>query len=258
MPTRSLASISLIAATAFAVACTPAAAVAGPAPTQSYAAAPKKKTKKKGRKAPAKKPAVLTATVNTSFSLKRVEEHGFGNDGGPMWQKLSVEVKSAKIPFKGDWRESAAADATVTWTYEAQASTDDRSWHLGCDSELRESKATWTGKASVGLRKSTWRQTNGKSKRQHGWEVLVSQPDAGLPVVSSGWFQDWESIAMQNCITTPTTDQLGSFSASFAQPTAMGSLNDDRTSVLLVHSDTLEGETATTSGTIKFSEKLPN
>ena len=261
MSARPFASAVLVAATASAVACTPVGAAATAPPSQSSAVAAEvapKKTRKKGRKAPAKKPKVLTATVKTSFSITRTDEEGFGGDKGPLWQKLSAEVKDAKIPFRGDWRESAAAEATVTWTYEALASTSDRSWQVGCDSEIRESKATWTGKLFVGLRKQTWRQTAGKSKRQPSWEVVVPQPEEGLPVTSTGSIQAWDSLLMQDCIVTPTSEQLGLFSTSFASPTAMGSLNDDRSSVLLVHTDTLEGETATTSGTIRFSEKIPN
>ena len=95
-------------------------AIAAIAPGVAFAAAPTPaahaaKKKKKKKKVP------LTATVSGTFTIKQNIEGGFGNDNGPNWQQLKVELKDAVVPFTGPYGLSAAAKATATFTYHAEA-----------------------------------------------------------------------------------------------------------------------------------------
>jgi hypothetical protein len=230
---------------------TAAVAIAAIAPgavvaaAQAPAAHAAKKKKKK------KKP--LTATVSGTFTIKQDIEGGFGNDAGPNWQQLKVELKSVDVPFTGPSRFSAAAKATATFTYHAEASTQDRSWHAGCDSESRQTDGTWTGKTDVIVRESIWLQTKGKSKRYAGWQVTVEPPDE-IPLTSKGFYQDWESILMTNCQTFDANEPLGSWSTGFAQPDGVGKLASDDRSVPLLSINTDVGQTGTASGKLKFNK----
>ncbi len=238
--TRPLALITVVVAVA---AIAPGAALAGgPAPAAHAA-----KKKKKKKKVP------LTATVSGTFTIKQDIEGGFGNDSGPNWQQLTVEIKGAVVPFTGPSRFSAAAKATATFTYRAEASTEDRSYHAGCDSETRETSGTWTGKTDVVIRESTWLQTNGKSKRYPGWYVTVDPPDE-IPLVSKGSYLDWESILMTNCQTFEANKPLGGWSTGFAKPDGVGKLAADDRSVPLLSIDTEVGQTGSAQGKLRFNK----
>lgn len=226
------------------------AAVALAAAPATVVAAPPHVAKKKKKK---KKPAPLTATVSGTFSIREEIEGGFGNDKGPNWQELSVEVKKAEIPFTVT-NYNAAVKATVTFHYHAEARTEDRSYHLGCDSEYRETDGTWTGKTSVGAKETKWLQTNGKSKAYSGWTVYVEPPDS-IPLTTKGAYNDWESILMTNCLTYDITQPLGGWSAGFARPDGVGKLADDNRSVPLLSINTGFGQTGKASGSIRFNKK---
>jgi hypothetical protein len=235
------------------VALSVAIAIVAIAPGAAFAAAPvpaahaaKKKKKKK------KKPAPLTATVNGTFTIKQNVPGGFGNDNGPNWQQLTVELKDVVLPFTGAYGLIADTKATATFTYHAEASTADRSWHAGCDSESRESKGTWTGKTTVSLRETNWLVADGKSKRFAGWKVTVKPPD-DFPVTSTGSYSDWDSILMEKCVITDTSTPLGGWNPSFAQPDGLGKLADDNRSVPLLAIDTEVDQTGTASGRLKFN-----
>ena len=230
--------VALVAGAAVA----PAAALAvGPAPPV-HAAKKKKK----------KKPAPLTATVSGTFTIRNDIEGGFGNDSGPNWQQLKVELKSTDVPFR-DGEKFGSAKGTATFTYHAEASTSDRSYHAGCDSETRATDGTWTGKTSVGVKESNWLQTKGKSKKFAGWVVTVYPPDE-IPLTSKGSYNDWESILMTNCQTFEANTPLGGWTTGFAQPDGLGKLADDNRSVPLVSINTEENQTGTASGKLKFNK----
>jgi hypothetical protein len=232
--------LALVAAAAIA----PGAAVAaGPAPAAHTA---KKKKKKK------KAPAPLTATVSGTFSIRQDIEGGFGNDNGPNWQQLKVELKSVDVPFR-DGEKFGSAKATATFTYHAEASTSDRSYHAGCDSETRQTDGTWTGKTTVGVREVKWLQVNGKSKAFGGWQVRVSAPD-DFPLTSKGSYTDWDSILMSECQTFDASKPLGGWTTGFAQPDGLGKLADDNRSVPLLSINTELGQTGTASGKLKFNK----
>ncbi|MEI2702965.1 MAG: hypothetical protein V9E83_11260 [Baekduia sp.] len=200
--------------------------------------------------------APLTATVNGTFTIKAEVEGGFGNDGGPNWQNVSYELKDVKIPFAKGVTTYASAKVKVRMKYEAMAHTDDRSWHAGCDSEDRHSYSSYTGDVTVGVKETNWLQTNGKSKKYLGWTVTPSLPDDPI-VVSSGYYQDWESILMETCVNYGVNTPLGGWSVGFAQPDGVGKLNSERKSVLITAIDTDLGQTGTATGTIKFNKTLP-
>jgi len=212
---------------------------------------PAAQTAKKKKK---KKPKPLMATVSGTFTIKHDIEGGFGNDNGPNWQQLTVAVKNAEVPFTGYSRFSAAAKATVTFTYHAEASTADRSYHAGCDSETRRTDGTWTGKTDVVVRESTWLQTNGKSERYAGWQVTAQLPEDGIPLTSKGSYTDWESILMTNCQTFDANKPLGAWGIGFAEPDGVGKLASDDRSVPLLSIDTAVDQTGTASGKLKFNK----
>ena len=85
-----------------------AVAIAAIAPGEAVAAAPTPAAHAAKKK---KKPAPLTATVSGTFTIKQNLEGGFGNDGGPNWQQLKVEIKNAALPFDGPAQFGAAANS---------------------------------------------------------------------------------------------------------------------------------------------------
>ena len=217
----------------------PGAALAdGPrAPAQTA-----KKKKKKG----------ITATVNATLSLRADDPLGFGGDKGPRWQQLKITVKNAEIPLYEPSRDSGAAKAQVSIEYKAEASTQDRSWHAGCDSENVSSSGTWSGKASISVKTSKWLQTGGKSKAFSGWTVSVSPPD-DFPWTTKRTWVDWESILMEKCLSFESKDPLAGWGPGFARVEGVGKMTSSNRSVLLsgVNADT--DQTGTASGSVKFS-----
>lgn len=227
-----------------------AVAITAVAPGAALAAGPQPAAHAAKKK---KKPKPLTATVSGTFSIRQDIEGGFGNDEGPNWQELKIEVKSTVVPFDGPSLFSAAAKGTATFTYHAEASTSDRSYHAGCDTETRRTDGTWTGKTDVIVRRSKWLQTKGKSKRFAGWQVAVEPPDQ-IPLTSKGSYVDWESILMTNCQTFEANTPLGAWSTGFAQPDGVGRLADDNRTVPLLSVDTDVNQTGTASGKLKFNK----
>ncbi len=234
--------LAVITAAAAIIAVAPGAALATPATPGVHTAKKKKK-----------KPKPLTATVSGTFTIRQDLEGGFGNDNGPNWQRLKIELKSTEVPFTGPSRFSAFAKGKATFTYHAEASTSDRSWHAGCDSESRTTDGTWTGKADVVIRESTWLQTKGKSKRYPGWQVTVQPPDE-IPLTSKGFYQDWESILMTTCQNFAANTPLGGWSTGFAKPDGVGRLADDNRSAPLLSINTEAGQTGSAAGRLKFNK----
>ena len=223
-------------------------ALAAPAPVlgfNAHAAAKKKAKKKK-----------LIATVNGTFTIRQDNPDGFGNDSGPNWQQLKVVIKDAEIPFRAPNTQSASDTASVRFSYTAEASTEDRSYAAGCDSERRKTVGTWTGQTTVKIRETNWLVTNGKSKKYVGWQVLVTPPERGIEMESTGSYLEWESILMTNCLTVPANEPLGSWSAGFATPDGLGKLASDDRSVPLTAIDTEVDQKGTASGSIKFNKRV--
>lgn len=213
-------------------------------PQAAAQTAKKKKKKKKG----------VTATVNATLTLRADDPLGFGNDKGPSWQQLKIIVKDAVIPLYEPSRDSGGAKAKVSIEYKAEASTQDRSWHAGCDSENVASSGTWTGKAGVSVRTSKWLQKKGTSKAFSGWTVWVSPPD-DFPWTTTRTWVDWQSILMDNCLSFESKDPLGGWGPGFAQVEGVGKMTSDNRSVLLTGVNTDADQTGTASGSIKFSAK---
>lgn len=203
--------------------------------------------KKKKKKVP------LTATVSGTFTIKQEIEGGFGNDSGPNFQQITVKLSETKVPFKAGYGLSAAAKGTATFTYHAEARTEDRSYHAGCDSETRQTNGTWTGKTDVVVKESSWLQTNGKSKKYAGWVVAVEPPDE-IPLTSNGLYTDWDSILMTDCLKFEVNEPLGSWSSGFARPDGVGKLADDKRSVPLLSIDTAFGQTGSAKGKLRFNK----
>lgn len=222
----------------------PAAAIARePGPPATVA---KKKKKKK--------PKGITATVNASLTLRAADPRGFGNDTGPSWQQLKVTIKNAAIPLREPERDSGGAKVQAAIEYRAEASTQDRSWHVGCDSENVVSTGTWSGKVSVAIKTSKWLDTDGKSKAFSGWTVWLEVPD-DFPWSTTRTWVDWESVLMDKCLNFDSKTPLGGWSPGFARPEGVGKMTSDGKSVLITGINTDNDQTGTASGSIKFSAK---
>jgi len=214
------------------------------------AASPSADAAKKKKK---KKPAPITATINGTFTVRNTDPLGFGNDNGPRWQQLKVILKNAKLTFGKGNKASAAGTVNAQIDYDAFAKTDDRSWHAGCDSEERSAFGTYLGKIDVGIKQTNWRINQGKSVKFRGWTVTPLAPNDGIDVKASGYWQDWDSILMDQCNRYGTIDLLGGWNPGFAQPNASGKLSKDAKSVALSWTDTEVEQSSSTTGSIKFS-----
>lgn len=228
-------------------------AIAAPVPGTAIAndhaptaAAAKKKKKKK------KKPKGITATVNATLTVRETDPLGFGNDNGPSWQELKVTIKNAEIPVRDPGRDSGGAKVPVTVSYNAEASTQDRSWHAGCDSENIKSSGTWTGKLSVAIKTSKWLDTKGVSKGFQGWTVWTESPE-DFPWTTTRTWVDWESILMEQCLNFDSKTPLGGWGPGFSRVEGVGKMTSDNRSVLITGINTDVNETGTASGSIKFS-----
>lgn len=225
----------------------PNAIAADGSPTARAAAAKKKKKKKK---------TPLTATVNGTFTVRQDDPDGFGNDAGPNWQQLKVVIEDAKIPFRAPDRQSASADVTVRVSYEAEAHTMDRSWPASCDREDRQTLSKWTDKMTVTVRETKWLQTAGKSKSYFGWQVLPTLPTAFNFQVSTGSWQEWDSILMTDCLTVAANKPLGSWSLGWATPDGLGKLTSDGRGVPLTAINTGVNQTGSVTGSVKFNQSV--
>lgn len=217
----------------------------------------KKKAKKKrsrhGRSAP--KQEKTTGVVNASWSVSRSDELRNGIES----ETLSVKVKDGKVTFPDKTGRTAQGKADVTILYEAKYSTDDRSWHAGCDHEERTSTATFHETYPIYVYGTNRRTVGGKEQKLvGGWGVEVALPEIRkMGLVTTGYFQDWETILMQNCLTTPIDQPLGHWGPQFvATLGATGSLNGGGKGVLLTQAQSGGGQTGKADGRISFSESV--
>ncbi|WP_320671648.1 hypothetical protein [Patulibacter defluvii] len=231
---------------------------AGAAPTsaapQVAPAIAKKKRKKRPRKGRSK-PAKTTATVSGSWTISRSGELR----GGVESEKLTVTVKDGTATFPDTTGRSAKGKADVAITYQATYGTDDRSWHAGCDREERTSTATFHERAPIYVYATNRRTVGGvERKLAGGWAVEVAWPSIDeMGLVTTGYFEDWESIAMQNCLRTPIDAPLGHWNVQFA-PTlaATGGLDGGGTGVLLTHAQSGGDQREEADGRIRFSRSV--
>jgi hypothetical protein len=241
----------VVASVALSASAPPAVATFG-ASTARAVTAKKKKTKKTATKTK----APLTATVNGTFTVRQDDPNGFGNDEGPNWQQLNVVIEDAKVPFRGPNRQSASADVDVRVGYEAQAHTMDRSWAIGCDREDRQTLSKWTEKMSVTVRETSWLQTAGTSKKYYGWQVFATLPTAFDFQVSTGSWQEWDSIQMDTCITVAANRPLGSWGLGWATPDGLGKLTSDGRAVPLTAINTDVNQTGSATGSVTFNQSV--
>jgi hypothetical protein len=213
------------------------------------ALAPATASAKKGKKP-------LTAMVSGTFTVRNDNPEGFGNDNGPNWQQLKVEIKDAKFTFKPTNLDSATARVPVRFEYTAEAHTEDRSYAAGCDREDRETYGGWDDKTTVTIRETHRHLKQGASKKYLGWQVIATPPPDGIYTVSKGSYQEWDSILMDTCTTVAANKPLGSWNSGFAEPDGLGKLADDNRSVPLTAIDTEVNQTGTVAGSIKFSKSI--
>ncbi len=242
-----------------------AGAVVAPTTTATPLREARKPTKKKpGRKQGKRKrqgrakakQEKTTASVGASWTVTRSDELR----GGVESEKLTVSVKNGTATFADDTARNAKGTADVSITYEATYATDDRSWHLGCDRERRTSTATYNEKdRPIWVYATNRRTVDGKEQRlANGWAIEIAWPSVRrMGYVTTGFFEDWESIAMQNCLTTPITVPLGHWSPTFVPTLGVtGRLNGGGKGVLLTHAQTSPGQTGQADGRISFSESV--
>lgn len=213
----------------------------------------KKKRSRQGRST--SKQEKTTGIVNASWSVSRSDELNNGVES----ETLSVKVKDGKVTFPDQTGDAAPGKADVTILYEAKYSTDDRSWHLGCDREERTSTATFHETYPIYVYGTNRRTVSGKEQKlTGGWGVEVAWPSIRkMGLVTTGYFQDWETILMQNCLTTPIDQPLGHWGPQFvATLGATGSLNGGGKGVLLTQAQSGGGQVGKADGRISFSESV--
>lgn len=214
-------------------------------------AAKKKRQPRKGRA----KPDKTTAGVTGSWTITRSDELNNGVES----EQVTVTIKDGKATFPDQTGRVATGKADVAIAYEGRFSTDDRSWHAGCDHEERTSTATFHDTLPIVVFATSRRSVGGKEQRlANGWAVEVAWPSIRkMGLVTTGYFEDWESIAMEKCERTPISAPLGHWNVQFATTlTASGSLNGGGAGVLLTRAETSSGQTEKTDGRITFSKSV--
>lgn len=211
----------------------------------------------KGKKDKGKKKDPLTATINATLTYSRSGEF----NGGEESEKLTVTIKDAEATFR-EGANYASGKGPVSVTYEARHFTEDRSWHAGCDTELRESKATWSGKSDFGIFPADERRTpTGKIRLKNGWGVEIPQVGKNLSktMATTGYYNDWESILMENCLTFPISQPLGGWNPYWVNSWVVnGNLNGGGKGVYLSGVDTSGSTTGSGEGKIEFSRSVTN
>ncbi|MFA4927973.1 MAG: hypothetical protein WC558_05615 [Patulibacter sp.] len=213
----------------------------------------KKKRARQGRSAP--KQEKTTGTVSASWSVTRSGELRNGIES----ETVTVKVKDGKVTFPDATGSTAQGTADVTILYEAKFSTDDRSWHAGCDREERTSTATFHETHPIYVYGTTRRTVGGKEQRlANGWGVEVAWLGIRkMGLVTTGYFQDWETILMQNCLTTPISEPLGHWGPQFVATLGVtGSLNGGGRGVLLTQAQSGSEQTGKADGRISFSASV--
>jgi hypothetical protein len=173
------------------------------------------------------------------------------------WEEITFTIKDGSATFKNDKSRIAWGDGKGTIGYHGHYYTDDRSWHAGCDTELRDSTASWSGKMDFAVFAVNQRREHGEEQKFNGWAVEVVMP-SGVRPTTTGSYQDWESIAMDNCETFPIDTPMGGWGGpSFpVSRTATGRLTSDGKGVLLTQVASSVDETYTVSGDVKFSKSV--
>lgn len=256
MPLRPRLRPILVLGLATTLVAVPAEAIgSAPRPAAPHAtatvASKKKKRPRKGRA----KPTKTTATVSGSWTITRSGEL----NGGIESEKVTVTIKDGKATFPDQTGRTAKGKADVAITYQGTYSTDDRSWHAGCDHEERTSTATFHDSYPIYVYGTNRRTVDGDEKKlSNGWGVEVAWPSVSkMGLVTTGYFEDWESIAMQNCLRTSIDAPLGGWNVQFATAlSATGSLNGGGKGVLLTHAQTDADQTEKADGRISFSKSV--
>ncbi len=222
------------------VAFVPSIASADRSTPAAHAAAKKKK----------KKPKPMIATVNGSFTIRANLPH----DNGPDWQQLKVVIKNAKIPFRHN-AHSALASANVRFYYEAEAH---RPSVGGCGRSDITTSGDWWGWTSVRILPTYWLTTNGKQKQYLGWEVIVSQPDAGIDMETISSYQQWvyDDDGQRSCRTIENKPRSYLDYPNHLQPGGLGQLSSDKRSVRLSTLHTDVNQIGSLSGSIKFNQSV--
>lgn len=228
---------------------TPETVAAGPAAHKF--AVQKKKKKHQGRNPKKTEPPV--ATANATFVFARTAEL----QGGIETEKLTVVIKNAQAKVKDDvfGIQTARGTARGTVEYAARFYTEDRSWQIGCDTEIRESTASWSGELRFTVDAVAKRYVQGNpSKVPNGWRLGVALPD--MAATTTGSFLEWDSILEDTCLTVPNNVPLGWWSPGFPGSglISTGSLNSDGKGVILNSLNTaLPEQTGSVDGRITFA-----
>lgn len=177
------------------------------------------------------------------------------------WEEYRISFKNVNAKQEGtsvrkDWYSDRSVKMSISYT--ARYYTDDRSWHAGCDIETYDTTGTWSGTVSAFLSPGRSITASGKKvKLVRGWTLALSTPDI-ITTTTSGYYEDWESILMENCITTPITEPGGVWFGPTVLTTMAGSLQvagnltSNGKQILLTQVLTDTDETFTVDGRIEF------
>lgn len=218
--------------------------------TPAQQAAPAKKKNKKKDK------AKTVATVDAEWTVTESREL----QGGTETQQIQISVKNGKVKFDNDTDTRATGRADVKITYTGHFYTEDRSWHVGCDTEERTMTATYSERSLIDVTTSKSWVKDGVSERiGNGWTVWLDRPleELSRSSVTTGFYLDWESLLQDQCNTYPISEPLGWWSPSFVtEYSVTGKLNGGGKGVRLNRPFTNRDQTATASGKIEFSESV--
>lgn len=212
-----------------------------------------KKEKKKGKNKDKEK---TVATVDAEWTVTESREL----QGGTESQEILISVKNGKVRFDDDSDTRATGRADVKITYRGHFYTEDRSWHIGCDTEERTTTATFSERSLIDVAMSKSWVKDGVSERiGNGWTVWLDRPleDLARSSVTTGFYLDWESLLQDKCASYPISDPLGWWAPSFVtEYSVTGKLNGGGKGVILNRPFTNRDQTATATGRIEFSESV--
>ena len=125
---------------------------------------------------------------------------------------------------------------------------------------MRESKASWNGKSDFGIFPTDKRRTpTGKVRLKNGWGVEIPQIGKNLnkTMTTTGYYNDWASILMEECLTYEINQPLGGWTPYWVPTwTANGNLSGGGKGVYLSGVDS-SGETeGTAEGKIEFNRSV--
>lgn len=195
-----------------------------------------------------------TATVKATWTVRVDHPQVIGSDANYEEWTYTLDGEAA---LANAYAQIFEGKGHLTIAYHAYFHSNDSTWHIGCETM----EINTTGKVDKRKLPFTVEPTSsivvaGTRRNYDGWMVYVpSLPP--LRTTTTGSFQDWENMAMVNCVTTPITEP---FNLWYVNPSVLislaGKLNRDHAGVLLTKVQTNAKETFQMNGYINFSKPV--